>query len=167
MHGEDAAEIETRVQNHLRPRPPIQAVELSLDQFGTEPQRQHDLLDAGGFEHAQVALEQAHAVEAQQALGQLLILGQLQTQTSTRGEDDGAHEILAKLRHLAILTEHYHSARRAPHGVPARAAAAPARSEKCKYNNPGSPSSISLARFASDRASPTSGASPTRGASSR
>ena len=94
MHREHAAQLEIRVEHDLRARHPAQAIELRLDQFVPEAQRQHHLRNAAFAQRAQMPLEQGHAAETQQALGHLLVLRLLQTQTAAGCENDGAHSIL-------------------------------------------------------------------------
>jgi hypothetical protein len=43
-----------------------------------------------------MALEQSDLIEAQKALRNLTVLGQLQAQAATRGKNDGTHNDLVK-----------------------------------------------------------------------
>jgi len=109
MDGQYTTEVEARIQHDLGPRLPAEAVELGLDQLVSKAERQNDLIDAGSFQQTQMPFEQARATELQQALGQLLLFGLLQTQTATRCENDGAHEGLSGIEHW----EYYKNACRA------------------------------------------------------
>src|SRR6201999_141626 len=82
MNREDAAELKIHVEHDLRARTPTQPVELFFHQFVPKSQSQHDVLYACVLEHSQMALQERHPAETQQALGQLGVLGQLQTNAS-------------------------------------------------------------------------------------
>jgi hypothetical protein len=75
VHGEDAAELELIVHHDLGTGAQAQPIELALDQLAAKAERENHLLDAGLPQQHEVPFEEALAVEPQQALRQLPVLG--------------------------------------------------------------------------------------------
>ena len=80
--------VEARIDHDFGPRLPVAARSSSASTSSwLEAERQDDLVDTRRLQQAQMALEQAHAAELQQALGQLLRLPAGQTQSRARRQE--------------------------------------------------------------------------------
>jgi hypothetical protein len=83
----------TSATSNIRPRlrNKSRTASFDLDPFVAIAECQHDFIDTGVSQYAQMPFEQAHAAELQQALGHLPIVALLQAQTAAGCENDGAH----------------------------------------------------------------------------
>src|SRR5215813_2236659 len=154
MYGEYTTEVVARIEHDFGARAASQTIQFGFDLFRLKAQRQYDRVDAGRAEHLQMPLEQCHAAEAQQTLGNLLTGRLLQARAAASSENDCSHSVSRMQCQWAT-------------GICGVRPRCQRRSLQCRYAMPGTPSAISRARFASESASATSGDNPTSGASKR